>query len=488
MELQRNAALTGLLTLATLFTSVALFAWMAIGATLIAASIFSGRSRRVTTIIAAVVFVVSLCVCGGVVTNAIRVPAPNFTSPLFEAYAEDLDALTGNGSFTVIALALLVVLLFALLIEYSFTRARYRILTNELAHNTRHTLPPLPAGRAGKRVQAVAAAQFGNVTLGAHRDPFLGAGRVTHGWSMCLKLASRSRPGVRVELDPVDLHASVRAHLEAMRQHPLPDREKISGLVIRDHIVANGDRHRSDLLIDQAHAVPFSDASREAIEAIIRHPQGSLRYYLRAIVGAEGRDVVAASNRPVASAQDQQVAVSTFLYLAVEGGMLYAEIVAALLGPIGGNFHRFDRVAPDSIGSEAFRHVLPRFVPDFLLAPYRLVHEIAAGGYARRMEKEARLSQEAFVYDYGPWLSARQLASTQAQNYLQALDGEKYYKLAERTITEALLSYLRDHDVDTAEFESRVSYIHNIGVMITGGTVSGPVAGGQHAAAAVTAA
>jgi len=49
-------------------------------------------------------------------------------------------------------------------------------------------------------------------------------------------------------------------------------------------------------------------------------------------------------------------------------------------------------------------------------------------------------------------------------------------------------NFLEKHGVDTSEYRSRTMAVLNVGVMITGGTVTGPVAGGTHATASTVAA
>jgi len=368
-------------------------------------------------------------------------------------------------------------------VVYTWWQLRvYRVLTDDLASGHRHRPPAVPLGRVGRRIAAVTAAQWGNITLHSQGGPFLGAGTVLQSWSMSLGL--RHPDGTSCQIDPVDLHQHVRDQLLTMRSDDLPERERISGLIVVDHIVATGERKLPDPLIDPANRVPYAEASPEAIRAIIRHPQGSLRYYLRAVVGAEGRDIVE-DERLVAPAQDQEIAVSTFLYLAVEGGMLYVEFVATVLPPVLDALHEIDRMAPERIVGKALRAGLIHGLIGLVAAPYRLAQEInAVFGTGRRMDEAARDSREYRTYDYSARLSVRELAGdNRLQNYLQKLDAEKYYKLVERAVTGAILTFLDERGVDTSEYLARSMVVLNTGVMISGGTVTGPVAAGDKASA-----
>jgi hypothetical protein len=477
MDVRRNVVLTVMLATGMLFAPIAVVAWILLG--LVLALVRPLRRRLPPWKLYAV--------AGAVI--AVCLAAPLLLSPFVpvSGAASTIPYRSSGSSSTVDSWLPYVLLLAAgLATEVYYRHRTFRILTTSLASGATHKAPDLPPGRPGRRVAAVSAAQWGNLNLQAAGMPYLGAGVPQQAWSMCLELTSRDRPGERVALDAVDLHAAVRKGLEAMRQRPLPENETVPGLVITDQVVATGRRRRDDSLLDSRTHSPYSEASAEAVEAIIRHPQGSLRYYLRTAVGATGKTIRTPSQRVVAVAQDQEIMVSTFLYLAVEGGMLYAEFVASVLYPIHSSFRLFDSIAPDEIASRALKGVLPTFARDVGLAPFRLVRAALGGGYHRRMERSARRRRSAYVYDYGARLSIRDLASDdELHNYLQGLDAAKYYKLVERSTSASILAYLRDHDIDTAEYEQRMAQVHNNSVTINGGNVSGSVAAGPNAKAEV---
>jgi hypothetical protein len=489
IEIIRDTVLTATAAAGLLLTPLATAVWVALGIGILTALALRGRSGKMTTGKVALGFVAGLVLLCLVLPLVWSVAPPADLQRYFAALG-----LPPPGSASVdpasalargwlwIAAALLVVAFGTML----WSRLQvYRVLTGDLAAGRRHRLPALAPGRVRRRVDFVSAAQWGNVTLHAHRNPFLGAGSVVRSWSMSLELRHAGNSARVVDIDAVDMHAAVRTRLEQMRSGPIRDREKISGLILRDHIIANGSRGKNDPVLDPGHGIPYAEASREAIEAIIRHPQGSLRYYQRTIVGAEGKDVVSEPDAVVVPAQDQEIVVSTFLYLAIEGGMLYTEFVATVMPPIAQPFHLVDRITPESILGRATGEVLPKLPLSLAAAPLRLIRNIASGGHGRRMDKADRANRDARIYDYGARLSARELASNaDAADYMQRLDGVKYYKLVERAVTAGILDYLEAHGVDTSEYRERTQHLHNYGVVITGAaTVHGPVAGGAHAQA-----
>ena len=84
--------------------------------------------------------------------------------------------------------------------------------------------------------------------------------------------------------------------------------------------------------------MPYSQASPEAIDALIQHPAAGLRYYLRVCVSDEGQPVWV-RKREVIGTTDQEIAVSAFIYVAVEGRMFYLQFVPHLLPPIYQQYH-----------------------------------------------------------------------------------------------------------------------------------------------------
>ncbi len=486
MRLARDVALTAVLVVGVLLSPGLVVGWITLGTlVVIGAALWSRKPRA--RLVAAIAGLLLLCYCGSGVLFMLGSLAgigqglPETGLPRQATPDAGLDLKT-----TLVKVGILLVVAVSVL---TWSKLRlYRVLTDDLARDRRHRLPAVSNERVRRRVARLAAAQWGNLTLHADPSPFIGAGEVETSWSMSLQLrpaGSGPASNEYIAVDPVALHRHVRGRLTAMRGDALPERERVSGLILLDYVVASGERERMDSLIEPEERSPYEEVSPDAIEAIIRHPQGSLRYYLRAVVGAEGKDVVTDDERLVVPAQDQQIAVSTFLYLAVEGGMLYAEFVATVLPPVNGRYSIIDRLVPDRLFVRALGESLAGLFLALPAAPVRMVRSLLTMlTYGRKMERTDRASLEYRSYDYGARLSVRELASVgKLETYVQKLDAEKYYKLVERAVTSAILDFLDTHGVDTAEYQARTNTVLNAGVIITGGTVSGPVAGGTGATA-----
>jgi hypothetical protein len=391
----------------------------------------------------------------------------------------------GRDAWDLLAAPVAVSLL-ALFVLTAYNVIVYRALTSGLARRDQPVPPRLPNARVARRVARVAAAQYGNVMVHA-ADPFLGTGEVTRAWSFALNLRRRSTtgPGQPVALDPLDVNRELRRRLGGLGDEDLPERERIPGICLVPHVVADGLRDLDDELVCPRDRLPYPYASPTAIDAIIRHPQGGLRYFQRVVVGHvaagdDGHTVRAADGRTVSRLRHQEVLVSAFVHVAVEGGLLYAEFVATVLPPVQQRYHLLDTLhhANGRHLSRALSEATRSLFDDTVAAPWRLARGLwrVCTGRAR-MNRADRASREFRRYDYGARVSVRTLAAEpEPATYLQKLDAEKYVKLIERVTTEALLDYLDRHGVDTAEFTRRVDVIQDNSIHISGNTFTSSVA------------
>jgi hypothetical protein len=389
-------------------------------------------------------------------------------------------------------LAVAVALLFAL------TWSRYRMImsiTTRLGR-TAAERPVRPEQRAvEQRLNVIDTAQHGNVVLHARFEPFIGAGTRSEAWSIATELRpdAEPEPGAApaiLPVDPVELVAHLRRRLAAMRSHDLPDGQRITGLQLRDQVMASGTRWRDYPLIDERVRLPYSYAGPEAVDAIIRAPQTSARHFLRAAVGALEKPATDAAGRTIMPAEHQSIVTSTYLHVAVEGSMLYVELVSSVLGPIQQRYLDIDRYDgnTDHLGT-ALREAVRRLATDTVLAPGRLVRLLIRRWSLPRKIRRADADAVAEpVYDFGAFFDVRESAASDGcANYLQELDAAKYIKLIERRATEAIHEFLIEKGADTSDFATKVNF-HQHNTVTINGSAYGPVATGTGAAATVTAA
>ncbi|TDD27092.1 hypothetical protein E1287_35270 [Actinomadura sp. KC06] len=387
------------------------------------------------------------------------------------------------------------------------------------------------SARFGNALAHVRASQGGNITLYAGDNPFIGAGH-PHSpdariWSIALELdrkaanplgkpAPSGTAARSVIVDPVVMHERIRAKLHEMRdelpqqggngqrppgdggERPLPPNERINGLVTGWHVVARGrcvqhQRPVDDLtpghysghpLVDPHGRVPFSAASEAAVEAAVRHPQGGIRCFQRVSIGAQGQSIRTPDAVVVAPAEDQDAVMSAFVHLAVEGRMLYGLFAATVLPPVHPVFKVVDEL-PGWRGGKVLWKAIRIGLPSVFVAPLLAPSRLAAALW--RIARETFTAETApdpateFVHDYGSRISVRELAAdADFQDFVQEIDVDKYTRLIERRVNEALLDYLGDEcGIDVSAYRTQAGVIMNEGVIMTGGTVHGQVAAGQ---------
>ena len=268
----------------------------------------------------------------------------------------------------------------------------------------------------------------------------------------------------------VELNRRVNAAILGMRDTRLRDGERIPNIYTVAYVAADGSRRSDDPLIDRQARVPYTLASGDTISAIEACPQGGLRHYLRVVVPANGKRITGRDGVPILPAQDSGISVTAFVHLAVEGGLLYAEFVAHVLLPLREEYRIADNLRADRVLSRSWSDTLRNYVEDNLRGPWYL---ISAGWDAlflsSRMARSSRNADEYRFYDYGARFSVRDVAAQRKvyvregdalvlkiRKSMQQLDATKYIKLVDKTVTEAVIGYLREQGVDTGEFEANV--------------------------------
>jgi hypothetical protein len=418
-----------------------------------------------------------------------------------------VSALTGEvsveESFVIQALLLL---LFVPVITLGLALV-YRVVIYMTLAGTLRPGAPEPSSAAtepktGRRLDYIRRAQWGNVTMYDNEDAFMGAGSIQRTWSIAVELDRVRGPlgGARqddpVDVDPLELHAFVRGRLAEMRDRVLRPNEGIQRLDIGDHVVTRGTftvtDWRGDLtpvahpLIDPT-GLPRFQATPEEIAAIVRHPQGGVRYYQRVTINNAGQEIRDTNGNLVAPATDQEALTSAFIYLAVEGRMLFTQFVVTVLPPVHGLYHVVDRLPTMSGGRiawEALKALRLRLLLDVVAAPPRVARTIAQIVQQSLMKPDPR---DHVVYPYGARFSVRELGASQdLQTHIQMLDVAKYTRMIEQRLTEAVLDFLEERDVDTGAYRLQAAGVTMNTVSVgAGGTVSGPIAFGRHASATV---
>ena len=370
---------------------------------------------------------------------------------------------------------------------FGYNLARHRVLGTWLVPGA--PVPPLAAESADvqARLAEIDAAQHGNLTLYSGADPFLGTGvtplgwrsadsRVgagEHAWSIAIEL-SREDPGGngRASIDPVKLHETLRERFLELSDPGLPPNERIGHLTVDHHVVGEGQLRWNSPLVDPVRLIPFSLVSPEAITALIRHPQARLRSYLRVSISDEG-PMVFAGDQPVIGSVDQDVVVSAFVYVAVEGRMFYLQFVPTSLAPVDERFRVVDSMPRPGSGeflSMVVKDTARTAFFDTIEAPlnvYRTMRQLRAERHAGRAH--ALAGQHDAYRDIGARTSVRELgAQPHPRTYIQQLDVSKYTQILERLVLETVLDFLDSEGVDTTAYRASAQAIYNSGVIVGG--------------------
>jgi hypothetical protein len=396
-----------------------------------------------------------------------------------------------------ITFAVVAFLVLTAMTEASYSYIKYQTLGERL----RPEADPLPLhrsqGRIESRIAEIEAAQWGNLTLYSGENPFIGTGGRGRAWSIAIELDRApdagkefwGKPGSRgyVTIDPVELHGVIRDRLLRLKDQGLPENERVSALVVEDHVVGEGQRRWDGPLVDPASRIPYSIASREAIDALIRHPQAGLRYYQRVSVSDEGQSVWSGEQEVIGIA-DQEIAASAFVYLAVEGHMFYLEFVSTVLPPVQRRYHVVDllpNVSPGRFLAKVLLDSASTAFRDMISAPFRACGTLLLiMREGRSFEDEVASVGDYLLGDVGARLSVRELGAANAPHtYIQRLDAAKYTKIVERLIIDTVLDFLVAKGADATAYRNSAYTVINSGVVISGGNVTGPVAAGVHAVA-----
>jgi hypothetical protein len=385
----------------------------------------------------------------------------------FSAVVHGVGSDFGGGQSPIVLVAVLLLLLaVSLATEFFYIRSTFETLAVSVRRGAE---PPVPGSSLMKeRVAMVEGAQRGNITLHSGWWPFIGAGVQSDAhWSIAIRLVrvdpERQALGKRelrdqyVAIDPVDLHRVIRERLESLNHPGLPVNERISSLTVTDRIVGHGLLPPGSPLFDTTLSTPYSHASPEAVEALIHHPQAGLRYYQQVSMNDES-SVVTSRDREVIAAVDQEVAVSAFVYAAVEGRMLYLQYVLTALPPIR-DAYRSISVRYGSTPDGMLMYSAGRLFGSILSAPGGLTGAYRLWRAERREHKQAMNSVGG---DFGTVRSIRELGTaSRFGSYIRELDVEKYNQILSRMLLETVTEYLGSNEVDTSAFEGAAASIVN---------------------------
>jgi hypothetical protein len=168
--------------------------------------------------------------------------------------------------------------------------------------------------------------------------------------------------------------------------------------------------------------------------------------------------VVMSRGRKVIDDVDQEVAVSAFVYAAVEGRMLYLQFVLTALPPINAAYRARQLRYATSV-SRTLIYALRRLFSLIISAVPAIYEAFRLWRRERQMERRY-LSAE--VGDYGARISVRELGTASSfGRYIQVLDVEKYNMIFSEALLNAVTEYLVKKDIDISAFTGIAQNIIN---------------------------
>ncbi|MFC9947139.1 hypothetical protein [Streptomyces pratensis] len=375
-------------------------------------------------------------------------------------------------------------------------------------YRTELRLHSLATGRAAERPDPpVAAARLAEIraqqadpdVVYSDYAPFVGAGIEWDRWSFAIELVpdtEKRHPdltGRRAAFTVPEVHSRIRRDLLRFGEGEAYPGDRLRGLQVDDHVMKSGKRlGPSSDWSGTGPGTPFhtmGPAAAGEAARMLRVPQGGqapetwwadsldlfaeerLRHYLTVRVGSWGDEVV----------------LTVFSRVQMQGGLLFLESRAFLLPPIARAYHRIDDILPPrdlrgwaELVGPAFTSVFSAVTDSLsdLLAPSR-----TKARTARSRHWYERMCATDRPVDHGPAYSIRELAAEpRFQQLFQEMDVSRFLtSIRTRTLT-AVRNSLRDAGYRTSEYDARTTVLLDRSVHI-GGAVHGNVQTGDNSRA-----
>jgi hypothetical protein len=330
-----------------------------------------------------------------------------------------------------------------------------RVVAPLLLRGSQAPSPEVPSGQ-DEQLDAVLAAERGNITVYSGFSPFVGAGTELGGWSFALDTnqgkSELGRTWTPAPFTLEELYAHVADALSQLSG---------AGVAIDDQIYVDGREIREDSrFLRQPLERPRVDADPELLASVMTGSDEHIRFYKRIRVYAWRGELV----------------VTVFLRFTQVGDKLFTEVNYLLLPPLARGYRRADEIARSLSWRRRVKIAWEALLTTpflFVAAPFALL-EAAAAPYKRwrqrRRWRSEVLENPAFDYGAGPTLRER-TSSLTFDHYFQKLDSEMFQKIIERQMLNGLIEFLDDHGIDTSDLKERESAILNNGVIVTGGSI-----------------
>lgn len=302
----------------------------------------------------------------------------------------------------------------------------------------------------------------GNVTVFGGFDPFVGAGGSIGDWSLLIDTRKGSEGATPSKFAEADLDAAIALSFQRL---PLPDLE------IADRLFVHGVDAASVGLLPDFFGRP-SQSVDEGTMARFRSTDSHLaRVYKMVAVSGWG----------------DQVRVSLFYRIILNGPVLYIENHSRVLQPVWVRYREIDNLVPLKADKK-----FGLFIGQVVISPivcliecFGLFAWMRAAAERRELEKaEKERIEEQARYNYGCVSSLRESFSTSIyDHFFEKSDRDLYVKTFQKQFLDAILEFLDSKNVDTSDFREQRTYIINSGLIVHGGLQAEALAVGEEAQA-----
>jgi hypothetical protein len=366
-------------------------------------------------------------------------------------------ALDGLADAPLVLLLIVMAAWLASLVDVWVTR--YRIVARQLAtdgYDTGLATRFLSPG-AERRVREVGAAESGNLVVYSGYRTHVGCGFDHGGWSLAVNVTTGREDLGGKRLTPKNFTAD---ELDAHVNERLASLE-LDGMAMSERLYVDGECVRDDIrFIASRTSRPRTQLSSDELEQAGQTPEVARRYH-NLNVCAWGGEIV----------------FTTLMRFVRQGTSLYAEVTYYLLAPPREEYRLVESIDSRPPMAERLRMA---WVATVNLAKLPLTSAKTIGNVPtiwaawRRHGRDKREIARNPRFDYGARTSIRELA--QANDYrrqLQARDKDMFAKIIDREVLEAIVTFLRERDIDTSELRDRGAAVLNNGVIVTGGKLKG---------------
>lgn len=436
--------------------------WLVIGGVIAAARGAVGGTRSTTTVVVTVIVgIVGLAVVSGLAAviatlNSLLTLGAGSSS----AYEPESTVTVGGvlGVLAIVAIAVVILgdrLLVVALVRRHFSQHRFRSEPDPDDDGLVASLRTIGRDRFAASLERTRQAEadgasdgLADVVVFRGPEPFVGAGAIVERHALVVPLESEGG-GQPSTVSVLALHDAVSSGMNALRRpSSLSPHERLEDLrsheqvlvSAHDLVVNTASREGRAYLPQGSGAPPVARIPVKVARTGADHPREWARYYRCHYVEGWERDLT----------------VSCYVTFGTDNHLLYLEWVTCALTPLDDSYRVIDdhHALSSAAWSGGFLDVLsfPAGLPSRIGRVFRSFRPVATA------------PGQVSPAQYGALVSLRELAASgSTDDYFRTIDVRRYASLFDRTVLEAVRTYLAAHGLAIADFDRVASSVINIG-------------------------